>query len=404
MSSPVRRAAAMIAVIALAGFGARFSPSREPAASPDPTPKVRPIRPGPEEAVALELVLRASGQLRLSSEGIADLRRALAPDGPPPEADRGAWRQHAPAIALLIEGVQAGAPLLVEPGAGADEPNLVPWQWLAFALLLRGWDRGLEGDVEGGLADMLLAVQFGRQTQGRTSWLVPTMVRHAILSRGATEIEEYVRSFGSADADLHGLAIEGLRPAAHDPALVWLAVRAECFAWVQAEITSFAAKPHLELPGVGIPRLDLPRLVAPLVLDAAETRAAGIALCEQQAAYARLPYPNRPVSPPQFADEAGPLGWLGNPVGHRILLAADGAISPLAQEDQARARLAGLWSLLSARRYWLRHGVLPDHDQLPLPRDPFTERPFRIVGGTITSAGDAATHPNTPLRWVVLPE
>ncbi len=409
---PTLRPRLVIAALVLAGLGVgvwmRSSEVVRPPASLSPTARAEPT---PDERDAVALVAQAAGRIRTLPGVGDDLAQALQPDGPPAPEDRGAWRRYARGLEPLEAALAKPGALHAEwDGAGAGEaPLLVPWQWLGSALVVRGWDRGLDGEVDGGLRDMLLAVELGRRTRGASTWVVPTAVGDGIINRAAVEIEQYVRTFGSSDPALHEAAILGLEAALEDPPLMWRAVQADCASWIRQGVSDFAARPYIELPPIGGPfpryasRVNLPMVFAPVLLDARTTYAEGARRCEQQAAIARLPYPERPSQPPAPAGSGEEADWFVNHAGTEIL--ADTVNYPMVvvREDQARARVAGVWSVLSARRWWLVEGALPTSVQLPLPHDPFSDRPFAIVDGVILSAGEAATHPNTPLRWVVLP-
>lgn len=376
---------------------ARPSEVVSPPASLAPAPRPEPT---PEERDAVALVTQAGGRIRHLPEVGQDLARALKPDGPPADADRDAWRRYARGLEPLETALSKPASLHAEWDGSGEAPYVYPWNWLGAALVVRGWDRAMDGDVEAGLRDMLLAVELGRRTRGTSTWMLPTLVGVSIINRATTEIEQLVRTFGSADPGLHASAIAGLDAALADPPLLWRAVEADCRVWVRDGVSAFAAQPYIEVPALWIGRVTLPRPFAPFLLDAHTTYTEAARRCEQQGVTARLPYPRRPasVSEPDPNDD-----WLLNRAGAEIL--AVDVQYPVAsvKEDQSRARVAGVWSVLSARRHWLENGVLPSSTELPLPRDPFTDRPFAIVDGVILSAGDAATHPNTPLRWVVLP-
>lgn len=398
---PASRRLPVLASLALTGLAvwlwARPSEIVPPPTSLAPAPRPEPT---PDERDAVALVTQAAGRIQHLSDVGDDLAKALKPDGPPADEDRGAWRRYARGLPPLEAALSKPASLHAEWDGSGDMPTLIPWQWLGSALIVRGWDRGLDGDVGAGLGDMLLAVELGRRTRGASTWVVPTLVGDAIINRAATEIEQFVRTLGSADPGLHASAIAGLDAALTDPPLFWRAVQSDCASWIRNDVSAFAAQPYIDLPRFGFGRVTLPPAFAPFLLDTPATFAEGARRCDQRAAIAKLPYPDRPTQPlPTPVDDE----WYRNRAGNTILAGTVDYPGTLVREDQSRARVAGVWSVLSARRHWLVIGALPTSTELPLPRDPFTDRPFAIVDGVILSAGDAATHPNTPLRWVVLP-
>lgn len=391
----------VLASLALTGLAVWLwlRPSEIVAPPPALAPAAR-TEPTCEDRDAVALVTQAGGRIATLSAVGDDLVKALKPDGPPADEDRDAWRRYARGLEPLETALSKPASLHAEWDGRGDMPVLIPWQWLGSALIVRGWDRGLDADVEAGLGDMLLAVELGRRTRGTSTWVVPTLVGDGIINRAATEIEQFVRTFGSADPGLHASAVAGLGAALADPPLLWRAVQSDCASWIRNDVSAFAAQPYIEVPALWIGRVTLPPALAPFLLDTSATFAEGTRLCDQQAAVAKLPYPDRPPQPlPAPVEDE----WYRNRAGNTILAGTVDYPGTLVREDQSRARVAGVWSVLSARRYWLENGVMPSSTELPLPRDPFTDRPFAIREGVILSAGDAATHPNTPLRWVVLP-
>lgn len=404
---PRARHLGIVVILALGFYGAAVFAKRRSAASDlaPVLPRAPLEAPSPERLETIAAASAAASTVTADAQALREaLRPAILVDGPPSEADRGAWRPYSRGLALLDRALERPGSFVQEddsPRPGwtfpLDERDLA-LQTLGSALVVRGWDRALDGDVDAGLGDMLKAVSLGLRLLDSQSRVVSTMIGWGLVNRGTTEIEQLTRTLGAADPELTQAAIVGLGPALDQAPVGWRAAEADCLATLRGHVEAFSEHPVVVSPWGRYP---VSPVLAPVLIDTRQTLESGLAICRHGVEQARLPYAlradpaaNRPASP-------SPWDTLGNLGGAQLIEAFGDYDTPVGMEDQGRARVAGVWSVLSARAYLAEHDAIPTARQLLLPDDPFTGRPLAIVDGVITSTGDAAMHPKTPLRWVI---
>lgn len=402
---PRIRLIGLVAVLALGLYGAGVLASRR-SAPPDLSPPSPPAPRAAPSPAQLEAIAGASAAANTVDADAQALREALRPailvDGPPAPADREAWRPYRRGLALLDKALERPGSFVQE----SDAPRLewafplddrdLALQTLGGALVVRGWDRALDGDTDAGLADMLKAVSLGLRLLDSETRVVSTMIGWGLVNRAAAEIEQLTRTLGAADPELTKAAIAGLGPALDQGPVGWRAVEADCLATLRGHLAEFNEHPVVASPWGVFP---VSPVLAPVLIDTRQTLESGLAICRRGVEQARLPYTMRAEK--AVREPSSPWDHLENLGGAQLIEAFGDYDTPVGMEDQGRARVAGVWSVLSARVYLAEHDAIPTARQLLLPEDPFTGRPLVIVDGVITSAGDAAMHPKTPLRWVI---
>jgi len=392
-------------LVAFAACAASLS-LRRTANSRDLAPVLPPApreAPSPAQLEATAGASAAANTVNADAEALrVAMRPALLVDGPPAAADREAWRPYRRGLALLEKALEHPGSFVLE----SDAPRLewafplddreLALQTLGSALMVRGWDRALDGDTAAGLADMLKAVSLGLRLVDSETRVVSSMIGWALVNRGTAEVEQLTRTLGAGDPLLMQAAIAGLRPALEQGPVGWRAIEADCLANLRGQLAEFNAHPVVASRWGRYPVLPV---LAPVLIDTRQTLESGLAICRRGVEQARLPYTMRAEE--AVREPSSPWDHLDNLGGAQLIDAFGDYDTAVGTEDQGRARVAGAWSVLSARVYLREHGVVPTAGELLLPEDPFTGRPLAIVDGVITSAGDAAMHPKTPLRWVI---
>lgn len=367
------------------------------------SPRAPREAPSPADQEAIAGASAAANTVPADTDALRDrLRAAIRVDGPPAEADRGAWRPFRRGLALLDRALERPGSFVQE----SDAPRLewafplddrdLALQTLGSALVVRGWDRALDGDTSAGLADMLEAVSLGLRLLDSETRVVSTMIGWGLVNRAAAEIEQLTRTLGAGDPALTQAAIVGLRPALEQGPVGWRAIEADCLANLRGQVEKFTEQPVV-VASWG--RYPVSPVLAPVLIDTRQTLESGLVICRRGVEQARLPYAMRAAKP--VREPSSPWDQLDNLGGAQLIDAFGDYDTAVGAEDQGRARVAGVWSVLSARAYLAEHDAIPTARQLLLPDDPFTGRPLVIEDGVITSAGDAAMHPKTPLRWAI---
>ncbi len=410
-------AAVLLVLLFLLG-GAAYLRHREASRWP-PLAEIPPIdipaAPLPGDERAWEILVEAAA----AHDDSVDWRAALSPAGPPADRDRGLWHRDVAAHALLEQAVARPGLTIPYPENYLDDfPNLLPYQNLARSRCLRGWDRALDGDLEGGVEEMLFPMGLGQRFLDCETALLPAMVGIAIQGIALDELTELMDTEAAETPEALAHAAGALLSLSESPPALSRALAWECATAEEVFRGDLAALAGYGAGGIG-GSPPAQEFLFSLGYDADTTIAWHRSRCRQQVVQGALPWPRReevdfePLWPGGDRPSAGQL--LHDPVGRIMIeIAMPDYGSFVEREDRLRARQRGHALAWAARAYALDHDghppleaseLVPDYiDHLPL--DPFAEQPLLLEDGRVFSAAhqrDRIVGEIADFQWSVVP-
>ena len=335
MLAPVgRRVAIAVLGIAVAAGALWLRPDPPPAGQPPLAPSEPPVAaPDPAAWAGLELALRESE--RISERDLPNtyertairqrLYAALKGPGPPKDADLGAWRPYAPALAE-VETVLAQPGLSLPHGPDFYDNAHLLWQATALgeAMALRGWDKVETGQPAAGASAMLLGFALGVRMVDAAEDGWPVRIGDSVQEvtlRELGKLADNTRDPGTLRALLAGLRGLHARPGATVRVLNTDCLERDNFTRTDlSKRGQLLVESGIQLPDVGWPTDVVNTALVLTSYDPEETTAALQAHC----AFMR-PYLNqRPARPPADWDVTLPDFWrsasrlqmpFSNPVG-----------------------------------------------------------------------------------------
>jgi len=404
-----RRALLFIPVVVAGIWLSMRNEAVPPRSAPPPrVPRTAVAAPDAPAWDAIEEAIVATAAMPNGEAALVAVRRALAPEGPPADADLGAWRPYALPIAAIERALARPGLSLPDDGAGDD---LLLLQHAAHALEARGWDRARAGSPEAGATDMLGALALGNRVVDAAEDARPLAIGLGVRHGALRELGELLD--WSADPEALSVALAGLL--GHGPARGAMArVLAHTCEMDKGYLASDLAKPGailttLNLDGPvaqwGLPPTLSNTVVGAVLYDQAGTRALMDTRCATLAEQLALPPAGR-----RHHAEDPPPDWsvLRNPVGRTAVSRQDYELGLAEKEDRLRAAQAVLTTAAAARLYLGERGRVPATvaELVPawlpaVPVDPYRAGGVTIVGTEVRSAAPTVPSDAVALRTTI---
>jgi hypothetical protein len=322
-------------------------------------------------------------------------REVLAQEGPPTAEQMAQWKKDEAAIAKVEEALALPGLKFPVPVSFSNElPDFIVYLYIVRAMCLRGWERAASGDLSGGVADMLAAVDLGERFMDSETYMLPAMVGIAVEGIAIRQLDGLLSTLAKDDRSAQLEAAQAIADDAAPTQTVARAWQAEC------TITESMLRGLGSDPAAALAMEDLafqPPGTAeqfPESFDAEATMQWHQAWCAAMSTSMGQAYTMRSAPEPE---SLWPTEAEDNPFGRQIMqeLCDSPPITYLEREERHLAR-QGTWAVAwAARAYALDNsGALPpDADALvpdylaALPDDPFGEGAIRLLESTAVSHG-----------------